>query len=335
MTSIVFEFTRFDLASKCSVSDIDQQTGKSSMAAANDKSLMDGLLESLGASEDFARGTYQHRHFPDGESYLRVNDCVEGMDVYVLCYLNNPNPIMLSLILFETYLRQLGARSVSLIAPYLPYMRQDKQFQAGEGIAAKAFATLVNQHFDGLITVDPHLHRIPALEEVYSIPCITLHASGLIADWLARIKEPLLLVGPDGESEQWVSSVAERSGHAFSVLQKVRHGDTDVRITLKDYPEVNGERIVFVDDMISTGRTMLAAAAILTEKYHLDRAPWAIAVHGVFSGDALAALKQHGFEKVLCSDSIPIFDARGIASNELSLAELIAAAVLTLKQRLT
>src|SRR3546814_4004529 len=85
-------------------------------------------------------------------------------------------------------------------------MRQDRRFQLGEAVSSKSVARLVSATFDRLVTVDPHLHRYPALSTLYTIPDITLHAAPALADWIAAHVEAPLLIGPDEESEQWVRS---------------------------------------------------------------------------------------------------------------------------------
>src|SRR3546814_18817342 len=86
-------------------------------------------------------------------------------------------------------------------------MRQDRRFQLGEAVSSKSFARLVSATFDRLVTVDPHLHRYPALSTLYTIPDITLHAAPALADWIAAHVEAPLLIGPDEESEKWVSAI--------------------------------------------------------------------------------------------------------------------------------
>ena len=80
-------------------------------------------------------------------------------------------------------LKQLGARSVGLIAPYLAYMRQDKQFHDGECITSRHFSRWISERFDWLVTIDPHLHRYHSLDEIYSIPSCVIHATGVIAEY--------------------------------------------------------------------------------------------------------------------------------------------------------
>ena len=119
-----------------------------------------------------------------------------------------PNGWVLDLIFLADTLRSLGAKHIKLIAPYLAYMRQDKVFQKGEALTSKIFAQLLSNHFDSLLTVDPHLHRTESLSEIYKIPTTVVQAAPLISAWIhANVKDPIL-IGPDEESRQWVQGIA-------------------------------------------------------------------------------------------------------------------------------
>lgn len=278
------------------------------------------LSESLLARSGWTTGQMILRHFPDGETYIRVLDEVRGRDVAILCQLHQPDSRVLPLLLLADTLRDLGARRVGLIAPYLAYMRQDKRFNDGEGVSSHYFACLVSQHMDWLLTVDPHLHRIHQLDEVYSIPARSLTAVQPIADWIRENITKPLVIGPDSESEQWAARVAEAAGCPWEVLQKQRFGDRDVQVSLPHVGNYLDRTPVLVDDMISTGKTMIQAAS------HLTRAgmngPVCIAVHGIFAQGAIAEMQDNGLQ-VVTSNSI------ADATNQIDLAPLLAKALLT------
>ena len=122
-------------------------------------------------------GKFLIHPFPDGETYLRVLTPVQGRDVIVNATLFHPNEWLLNLLFLANALKAQHARQITLVAPYLSYMRQDKQFQPGQGITSKYFAKLISNYFDSLITIDPHLHRWHLLNDIYSIPTKILHAT--------------------------------------------------------------------------------------------------------------------------------------------------------------
>jgi ribose-phosphate pyrophosphokinase len=274
----------------------------------------EALGESLLALGDFEKGVLELRHFPDGESYVRVHGDVAGAQVLILCQLHRPDEKILPLLLLVGTLRDLGVQSVGLVAPYLAYMRQDKRFNEGEGISARYFARLLSQQFDWLLTVDPHLHRIHALSEVYTLPATALSAVQPIAQWLrGKVQKPLI-IGPDGESEQWASRVAQAAGCPYEVLSKERFGDRDVRVSLPHVADFLDHTPVLVDDIISTGHTMMQAAAHLRDSGM--SAPVCIGVHGIFAPGALAQMQAAGLQ-VVTTNSI------ADPSNQIDLAPLL------------
>jgi ribose-phosphate pyrophosphokinase len=188
----------------------------------------------LAAAGHWELGPIETRQFPDGESYVRILSDVSGQAVDLVCTLARPDDGFLRLIFAADAARALGAREVTLIAPYLAYMRQDRRFQSGEAVTSKSFARLVSSSFDRLVTVDPHLHRYSTLSALYTIPTDTMHAAPLLADWIAAEVNNPLLVGPDEESGQWVSAIAARIGAPHAVLRKIRHGDRNVDVELPD-----------------------------------------------------------------------------------------------------
>ncbi|HEU4716764.1 MAG TPA: ribose-phosphate pyrophosphokinase [Bacteroidia bacterium] len=244
------------------------------------------------------------RQFPDGETYLRLESDVRGKTIILLCTLDRPDAKIIPLYFFAGTLRKAGARKILLVAPYLAYMRQDKQFHPGESVTSEHFAALLSSFTDGLITVDPHLHRRKSLNEIYTVPSVAVHAAEHIAEWIKQnVKQPVL-VGPDGESGQWVSEVAKLAGAPFTVLTKERTGDAEVKISVPHIAQFrNTHTPVLVDDIISTGRTMTGTIAHLREEKMKPTV--CIGIHAVFSGDAYSDLKRAGVEKVVTCNTIP------------------------------
>lgn len=216
------------------------------------------LRDSMLASGAFEDGRFEHRRFPDGESYLRLDTPVEDRAVILLCSLDRPDERLMALLLAADAARHQGAHQLGLVAPYLAYMRQDRAFRRGEAISAISFAALLSRHFDWLVTLEPHLHRIRNLGDVFSIPAHAAQASGPIGDWIKRNVERPFLIGPDSESAPWIERIAEQVGAAFSVLEKERLGDRTVRIT-GSYGGLQQDMTpVVVDDIVSSGGTMAA-----------------------------------------------------------------------------
>lgn len=243
------------------------------------------------------------RRFPDGETYLRYDTSPSGRPVALLCPLDRPDDKFLPLLFAAATARDLGAASVGLVSPYLPYMRQDRRFRPGEAVTSTYFAEILTRRVDWLVTVDPHLHRRSSLSEIYAKPAVALHAAPLIAAWIREAIDQPLLVGPDAESVQWVAAVARDAAAPHLVLQKIRRGDRDVEVSVPEVERWQGHTPVLVDDIVSTAHTMIETVG------HLARAgmrpPVCIAVHGLFAGDAYRELLQAGASRVVTSNTIP------------------------------
>ncbi len=253
------------------------------------------------AGYDF--GAMTVRHFPDGESFVKLEADVKDKDIILLCSLDRPDEKAMALMFFAQTARQLGAKSIELIAPYLGYMRQDKRFHEGEAVTSDVFAAFISRYFDSLITVDPHLHRHKAMNEIYTIPSKVIHAADAIADWIKDNVETPVLIGPDEESDQWVSDVAKRAEAPYIVLAKTRYGDKDVKISVPNVDNYRNHTPVLVDDIISTARTMIETVKHLKEAGMSP--PVCIGVHAVFASDSYDALKASGVSRIITCNTIP------------------------------
>lgn len=242
------------------------------------------------------------RQFPDGETYVRILSDVTGRDVVVICTLHRPDDKLLPLYFLCKGLKELGAKSVKLVSPYLAYMRQDKRFNPGEVVTSDYFAKLISLFADSLITIDPHLHRRHSMAEIYSIPCKVLHASKIISKWIKENIVNPVLIGPDSESEQWVSEIAKNADTPFMILEKTRLGDSDVRVTVPHVDKYKNHIPVLVDDIISTARTMIETVGHLRKT--AMQAPVCIGVHAVFAGNAYHELKNSGVRQIITCNTI-------------------------------
>lgn len=272
------------------------------------------LAEKMGATV----GTLETRRFPDGETYIRIASDVSGKDVVFVCTLAHPDDQFLRLVFVARAAKELGAKSVTLIAPYLAYMRQDTRFHPGEAVTSDHFATLLSEEFDRLITIDPHLHRHRSLNEIYTIPAIALHATPLLIEWIAKNVDRPYIIGPDIESEQWIRGVAESLQAPYVVLRKQRKGDRNVKISVPDLPAGEGRTMVLIDDIVASGRTMIEVAEGLAKKGFAK--PVCVVVHPLFAEDAFARLSELA-AVIASTDTVPH------ASNRISVVPLLAQAI--------
>lgn len=266
-------------------------------------------------------GLIARHRFPDGELKLRLPPALPER-VVLLRTLDHPNEKLVELLLAARTARELGARHLTLVTPYLAYMRQDIAFTPGEAVSQRIVGQFLAQLFDAVITVDPHLHRVATLQEAVPVPqAVVLSGAPLLADLMATHRPNALLVGPDEESAQWIAQAAARHGFDHAVCRKVRHGDRSVAIEL---PSVNfsGRAVVLLDDVASSGHTLAQAARLLLAA---GAASVDVAVtHALFAGDALQLLSAAGIGQVWSTDCI------AHASNAVSMAPAIAAALTNL-----
>jgi ribose-phosphate pyrophosphokinase len=260
------------------------------------------LADSLAKAMSVQRGEFSARQFPDGESYLRITSAVEGCPCIVVADLSHPNTKYLPLLFLLETLRELGASAVGLVAPYLSYMRQDRRFVDGEAVTSRIFAKCLSRHIDWLVTVDPHLHRYHSLDEIYSVPSRVVQGAPALAQWL-KSQRNLLLVGPDSESEQWVSDIAAFSRHPFVIGEKQRFGDRHVEVSLPNIDEYKDRTAVIIDDVISSGQTILECIKTLKVK-GIDSIQ-CVAVHGIFADGSDQKLVEAGLSQLVTSNTIP------------------------------
>ncbi len=237
-----------------------------------------------------------HR-FPDGESLVRVHPTV-ARHAIVVCALDAPNAKLIEVLQAADALRRSGVRRVTLVAPYLPYMRQDAVFHPGEPLTQQVFAGLLRQGFDRVLTLEAHLHRIAALSAV--IPGRSISAAPAIAEWIQHTAPGALIVGPDSESAPWVRAIARRAGQPWLVGNKRRLGDRRVEIDFAACETV--KHAVLVDDIASSGVTLAVAARALRRR-GIEQIDAAV-VHAIFAADALRRIRAAGIRRVVSCNSV-------------------------------
>ena len=277
--------------------------------------------EQISSAAGMALASISRHRFPDGELKLRLPDTLPQR-VTLLRSLHHPNEKLIELLLVARTARVLGAKHLTLVAPYLAYMRQDIAFQPGEAVSQRIVGRFLADLFDTLITVDPHLHRVATLQEAVPVPqAIVLSGAPILADLIALHRKQPLLVGPDEESAQWISQAAQRHGFDFAVCRKTRHGDRSVDVTLPQ-ADFAGRSVVLLDDIASSGHTLASVTHLLMAA---GAATVDVAVtHALFADDAIKLIKEAGVSNIWSTDCIPH------PSNAVSMAPLIATALTSL-----
>jgi ribose-phosphate pyrophosphokinase len=239
-----------------------------------------------------------HR-FPDGESLVRVAPQA-GRHAVLIRTLSDPNSKILDTLFAADALRRAGASRVSLVVPYLAYMRQDKVFHPGEPISQRVIGKLLGEAFDAVLTMEPHLHRVKNLAEVIPCETSTVAVAPAVARWVKREAKGCVVVGPDAESWRFVEAIARAAGAAWIVGEKQRHGDRRVKITFARTPAAN--HAVIVDDIASSGVTL--AEAVRELRRHGVVNVDAVVVHAVFAPGALAMVRRAGARRIVSCDTI-------------------------------
>ena len=242
------------------------------------------------------------RSFPDGESYVQIMGDVQRRRVTIVCSMAQPDAIFLRLAMLASTARDLGAQHLTLVAPYLSYMRQDERFHQGEGVTSVYFARLLSGLFDALVTVDPHLHRWSDLGQIYDIDTYHVSAAPALARWVEANVEDPVIIGPDSESEQWVDALADTLDAPRAIFEKVRHGDRDVEVQVEDISEHIDRQLVILDDIISTGQTLARTFKPLVKMGFAS--PVCLGIHAVFADDADLVLERVGAESLVTSNTI-------------------------------
>lgn len=237
--------------------------------------------------------------FPDTELKIRITKEVKSKNVYfVQSFYKSKNTDVndkLIEVLFAAHTaRELGAKKVFLISPYLIYLREDERFEKGEAISAKILANFCKV-FDKVYVLEPHLHRFKSFREFFP-NAVKISLSDEIANYIKKkIKGNYLLVGPDIESKQWVKAVADRLNKKYNILRKQRFSSRKVKVKGE---KISSDNVIIIDDIISTGYTLIEATKLIKA-----RQIYFIGMHGLFSENAVKKLNKKG--KIIVSNSIP------------------------------
>lgn len=241
------------------------------------------------------------KRFPDGEMYVRIGAELKGEHAVVVQSTYCPqNDNLLELCFLLGGAKDLGAERVTAVVPYLSYARQDKRFKPGEVISLHAVSKLISQSgADEFITVDVHEEHST---RNFSIPAYNLTAMPLLGRYLngLKLKDPVVLGADQGAAER-AKRVAVELGVEHDYLEKRRVTPEQV-VTRPKRLDVARRDVVIVDDIISTGGTIIGAAKILRKQR--ARSIYAACTHPVLVGKALPRLRAAGVKRVIGTDTI-------------------------------
>jgi len=246
------------------------------------------------------------KRFPDGEKYLRVLDDVKDENLVVVHSIHHtPDELLFEYLLLVDTLRDLGAKRIVSFIPYFAYARQDERFNPGEALSFKTVSKLIESvGTDEIYTIDMHQHRVIRSSDVFRIPSHNLSAMPLLADYMRSIynKRKPLVIGPDAEAEQWAKLAADRLQSDYDVFEKKRLGPDKVEIRPRK-SNARDRDILIVDDIISTGGTIVEAMKVLLSQE--AKSVSVACTHPLLVSGALMKIRDAGAENVVGTDTVP------------------------------
>ncbi|MEX2007410.1 MAG: ribose-phosphate pyrophosphokinase [Candidatus Levyibacteriota bacterium] len=264
--------------------------------------------------------------FPDGEKRVRVVESVVGLDTVVVQSAAAPvDENYMELFFIIDALRRSGAKSVTAVIPYLGYQRQDHVFREGEAVSLDVIIkALESLGATKIVTFDLHSIKIP---ELFSIPVSHLSALPLFAEKIKKIAN-CSLVSPDMGGVRRIKIISGMLGDLPYVTVVKNRDLTSGKITAEKIEGRVLRKAIIVDDMISSGKTVVAAADLLRKNGAQEII--VMATHAVLSGDSPEALQNSIISKVVVTDTIEISKEKHFAKLEvLSAADIIAGELAT------
>lgn len=283
------------------------------------------LAKAIGAELEVAVGRAEVDLWKNGETRVKIEDNVRGSDVFVVQPTSHPvDHHLMELLLFFDALKRASAARVTAVIPYYGYARQEKKTSGREPISAKLVANLLTvAGANRVLAVDLHA---PAIEGFFDIPVDHLRATPLLARAFRReIHDEVVVVSPDSGGVARAEDFRIRAGGSLAIISK-QHPRPDATETLEMVGDVDGKVAVIVDDMISTGDTLIQAARLLEERG--AAAVHVAATHGVFAGEALAMIERSHIDRVFVTDTIPILNDGAQRVEVVSVAPLLAEAIM-------
>lgn len=283
--------------------------------------LAKGIVAKLGIK----LGGMQISRFPDGEISVKITENIRGKDVFIIqptCY--PPNENLMELLIVIDAMRRASAARITAVIPYYGYARQDRKDQPRVPITAKLIANLlVAAGTSRLLAVDFHSQQIQGF---FDIPVDHLYTAPVIVKYLMKKKlKNTTVVSPDPGGMKIAYRYSRKLHAGLAIVAKQRTTPTEVE-AYNVVGNVKGRTIIMVDDLISTGGTMCAAARLLKKAGARDI--YAAAAHAVFAPDSSRRIGAAPFKEIIVTDSVPLRGMNGkLPIKVLSLADLLGTAI--------
>jgi ribose-phosphate pyrophosphokinase len=283
------------------------------------------LAESLSLELEVPLGRAIVDQWKNGETRVKLDENVRGSDVFVLQPTCDPvNHHIMELLIIIDALKRASAARITAVIPYYGYAKQEKKTSGREPISPKLVANLLTvAGTDRILAVDLHA---PAIEGFFDIPVDHLRATPLLAQaFRSQIHDDqVVVVSPDAGGVARAEDFRRRVGGSLAIISK-QHPSPDATETLDMVGDVEGRTAVIVDDMISTGGTLVEAAQMLKERgassIHVA------ATHGIFAASAVDLIVASNIERLFVTDTLPLPPAAASKVEVISVAPLLAEAI--------
>ncbi|QGA54285.1 ribose-phosphate diphosphokinase [Sulfolobus sp. E5-1-F] len=265
-----------------------------------------GIDESLSKILSIPLVKVESKIFPDGESYIRVPSSIRNEEVLLVQTTDYPqDKHLIELFLIAETIRDLGARKLTVIVPYLAYSRQDRRFKDGEAVSIKTILHILSEvGVNSLVVVEPHK---PEELSYFKGELKIVHPYHQISRKIKEIVEDPFILAPDRGALERARKIAEEINAPYSYIEKERDRTTG-EVRIKEAPNINlkGKDVVLIDDIISTGGTIVQATRLA---YSLGaRSVTAVAVHLLLVGDAKERLREAGVKMLIGTNTINVND---------------------------
>ncbi len=283
--------------------------------------LAEGIAHNLGIN----LGNIQIARFPDGESAVKVLENIRGKDVFMIqpiCY--PPNEHLMELLIVIDALRRASAARITAVMPFFGYARQDRKDQPRVPITAKLVANLlVAAGANRVLTMDLHTQQIQGF---FDIPVDHLCAAPVMVKHLReRQFKNLVIVAPDPGGMKMAYAYSRLLNSTLAIVAKQRTSPCSVE-TYQMVGDVSGQTAIIVDDLVTTGGTLCAAAELLKQKGAQDI--YAAFTHAVMIPEAFDKLSRSAIKEFIVTDSVPLRQPVSSAPIKiLSVADLLAEAI--------
>lgn len=260
------------------------------------------LSRAIAESYGTVLGEVTIKSFSDGELYVKYEQSIRGEDIFLIQSTPPPGDNIIELLLLLDAAKRASVKRVTAVIPYFGYARQDRKDQPRVSIASKLMANvLVEAGADRILTMDLHASQIQGF---FDIPLDHLYASRIFIEHFKKNPiENLVVVAPDVGSLKMARAYSKKLGATLAFIDK-RRPKQNVAEVMNIIGEVEGKRVLIVDDLIDTAGTITNAAVALKERGALS--VMATCTHPVLSGPAFQRIEDSPIDELLVTDTVPL-----------------------------